>query len=287
MKGIVAAIASALFTVMAFGQSPKAIYGTMKFQGEVREYYVYVPSKLDSSRPLLILLHGHGGVVDGSPSVFSEGAEEYGFVLCTPQGLRESNGPKVCSWNCGYTWHEGWKVDDCAFILALARKLQKQYGLNPDKLYISGMSNGGEMCYYMAHRYPDKVAGIISLAGLEMEWLYRKYQDVKPVAFCEIHGTQDSVSPWKGDPANECGWGNFVSVPAAVGHRASVNRCTHEICDTLPLYKPGCHQVIKHTYAGGTDSKDVILYEVVGGGHETGERDMDLCAEMWKFIQKY
>jgi len=287
MKKILSVYFLALASIFASAQGPEGVYGTMKFQGETREYYVYAPKKLDSFRPLLIMLHGHGGVVDGSPSIFSEAAEKYGYVLCTPQGLREPGGVNAHAWNVGYPMQDGWKVDDCAFVMALARKLQKEYDLNPNNLVISGMSNGGEMCYYMAHRYPEKIAAIVSLAGLNMEWIYREFKNDKPVAFFEIHGTEDMVSKWEGDPENKDGWGKYISVPAAVGRRISVNCCTHEVCDTLPLYKPGCHQVVLHQYVGGTEGKDVLLYEVIGGGHETGERDIDLTGEMWKFCTKY
>lgn len=286
MKKSLAIIILALSVALASAQETKFVYGTMKFQGETREYYVYLPKKLDESRPLMIMLHGHGEKMDGSPSIFSDAADRYGFVLCTPQGLRETAGPKALSWNVGYTWHEGWKVDDCAFVMALAKKLQKEYSLHPSNLIISGMSNGGEMCYYLAHRYPGKIAAIVSLAGLQMEWMYRKFKNDKSVAFCEIHGTDDKVSSWDGDPSNRDGWGKYTSVPVAVGHRVSVNRCTHEICDTLPLYNSDSHIVIRHSYEGGTDGKDVLLYEVVGGGHEKGEKDMDLFAEIWRFSKK-
>jgi len=266
---------------------PERTYGTMKFQGETREYYVYVPENLIPEKPLVFMTHGHGGNAKTYYADFINEAKEYGFAVCWPQGLNEPGGRQATSWNVGYPMQEGWEVDDCAFILALAKKLQKEYGLNPKNVFFSGLSNGGEFCYYLAHRYPGKFAAIASLAGLNMEWIYKKYQNPAPVPFMEIHGTADMTSKWVGDPENKDGWGSYISVPAAVGRRISINNCTHEICDTLDRYTPKSNMVIRHHYVGGTDVKDVILYEIIDGGHSTGSQDMDVSRTMLDFFSRY
>lgn len=265
-----------------FAQEPK--HCTMKFQGFEREYYLYVPDSLDAGRPLVFMLHGHGGKAKGYYPEFVQDAKKYGFALCYPQGLIEPAPKSKPAWNVGYPFQQGWKVDDCAFILALAKKIQKEYGLCPKNLFFSGMSNGGEMCYLMAHRYPEKFAAIASLAGLEMEWIYRTMKPSCPVAFMEVHGTQDMTSKWVGDPENKDGWGKYISVPAAVGRMISTNCCTYEVVDTLPVIR---NTVVRHQYLGGTEGKDVVLYEVIGGKHSKGEKDMPLGDTLWEFFKKY
>lgn len=257
---------------------------TMKFQGQEREYFIYIPEKLGKEKALVLMLHGHGGHAENYCASILETANKYGFAVCFPQGLIEPAPKSKPAWNVGYPFQAGWKVDDCKFILALSDKLAKDYGLNRNNFFFSGMSNGGEMCYLMAHRYPDAFAAIASLAGLCMEWIYREMTPSQAVPFMEIHGTADKTSKWEGDPENKDGWGKYVSVPAAVGRMVSTNCCTHEVCDTLAVIR---NLVVRHHYCGGTDGKDVYLYEIQGGTHSKGEKDIDLGEEMWAFFKKY
>ena len=100
----------------------------------------------------------------------------------------------------------------------------------------------------------------------------------------EVHGTEDKLSRWNGDPYNNDGWGADIAIPCAVGLWAAVNRCTHEQREVLPLIK---NRVIAHRYVGGTDGNQVWLYEVVGGKHNWASDSMDTAAEVWKFFSLY
>jgi len=282
MRKIVTVVAAGLALANLTAKSQEC--RTFGFQGQTRAYCIYVPSTLDPGRPLVFMLHGHGGNAADYFKEFVADADRFGFVLCCPQGLREPTPDRATGWNVGYPFQEGWKVDDCRFIIALGRKLVKEYGLNPKNVFFSGMSNGGEMCYLMAHRYPEKFAGIASLAGLGMEWIYRSMKPSCPVPFLEIHGTKDMVSKWNGDLENKDGWGKYIGVPQAVGRMVSTNCCTHELRDTLPVIR---NTVIRHHYTGGTDGKDVFFYEIIGGGHSTGAEDLPLGEILREFFSRY
>lgn len=282
MKRLSALVLAAFLSIVT-ANAQQMQQRTIKHDGAQREYYLYVPDSLNSGRPLVFMLHGHGGHAKNYYPDMVKAAQKYGFALCFPQGLTETAPKSKPAWNVGYPFQEGWKVDDCKFILFLAQKIQKEYKLNPRNLFFSGMSNGGEMCYLMAHRYPEKFAAIASLAGLQMEWIYRTMKPSCPVAFMEIHGTADKTSKWEGDPENKDGWGKYTSVPAAVGRMVSTNCCTHEICDTLPVIR---NTVVRHQYVGGNDEKDVVLYEIIGGKHARGEKDLPLCDVLWEFFKK-
>ena len=46
----------------------------------------------------------------------------------------------------------GLKTDDVDFLCKLARYLQKEYNLSRHNTFLTGMPNGGEMCYLMAKK---------------------------------------------------------------------------------------------------------------------------------------
>ena len=262
-----------------FSQDLKHV--SLKYQGLEREYWLLVPDSLDPRRPLVILLHGYGGTADGYRPEMVQCAREKGFVLCIPQGFKDPEGSR--SWNVGYPSQRGMKTDDVAFIEHLAKSICRKYSLDRGNVFLTGMSNGGEMCYLMACVRPKLFKGIASVAGLTMEWIVKqKPLPSVPVAFMEIHGTKDVVSMWEGDPDNTGGWGTYTSVPEAMGRIVAAARCTHQKSELLPKLKEDSHQIVLHRYLGG--GRDVLLYEVEGGVHSWFLDDIDTVGEIWRFF---
>ena len=126
---------------------------------------------------------------------------------------------KTC-WNVGYPFQEGLKTDDVDFLLKLSAKLCREKGFDRRNVFLTGMSNGGEMCYLMAYTHPDFFNAIAPIAGLTMEWMRKELKAKGPVPMMEVHGTQDHTSEWEGDPDNAGGWGSYISVPLAIGRWA-------------------------------------------------------------------
>lgn len=270
------------------GSAQEADRATFRHKGMDRTYWLYLPENLPDEAPLVMVLHGYGGSAEGYRPEMMEVAKENGFAVCYPQGAQDKKG-KNC-WNVGYPFQEGLKTDDVDFICSLARNLQKTYGLSSRNTFLTGMSNGGEMCYLMAYLRPDAFAAFAPIAGLSMEWSYKKYDAIKPVPLMEVHGTEDKTSLWCGDPFNEGGWGEYLAVPQAVAYWAAEARCTHEETTELPLIR---NKVILHKYKGGEPAWkggpaiEVRLYEVVGGKHTWALNDMDTCQEIWDFFKIY
>ena len=261
---------------------------TIRHKGAEREYWLYVPKQISPEGVLLVHLHGYTGLAIRENRHLIDLAEEHGFVLCFPQGLKDGR-DKTC-WNVGYPFQEGLKTDDIGFIRKLVRHLQKQYGLREDNAFMSGMSNGGEMCYLMAQKQPGLFAGIMSMAGLTLRSMEPlKYR--QPVPFMEVHGTSDKVSRWTGDPVNKYGWGAYHSVPTAVSYVVAGGKCGSYSREELP--KTGRHQVILHKYMDGAPMWqdgplcEVWLYEVQDGAHNWADDSLDTYAQMWQFMEHF
>ena len=276
----------ASFFWMVSAQEAKEFH--YRHQGMDRTYWLYMPENLPEDAPLVILLHGYNASAKGYRPEMMEVARENGFALCYPQGAVDGRG-KTC-WNVGYPFQNDLKTDDVDFLCSLARHLQKTHGLSRQNTFLTGMSNGGEMCYLMAYLKPDVFAAFAPIAGLSMEWSYKKYDAKKAVPLMEVHGTMDRTSRWEGDPFNEGGWGAYLAVPQAVGYWAAQARCTYEETTELPLVR---NKVILHTCKGGEPAwkggpaTEVRLYEVIGGKHTWALNDMDTCNEIWKFFSMY
>ncbi|MBR1574919.1 MAG: prolyl oligopeptidase family serine peptidase [Bacteroidales bacterium] len=267
--------------------SDRCVKDSLRYKGETHVFWTYTPSELSPEAPLLICLHGYGGRADRYGTQLVDLAEEKGFVVCFPQGLKDGRG-RNC-WNVGYPFQEGLKRDDVGFLEHLAKYLVKTYSLHPSNAFLTGMSNGGEMCYLMARRKPKLFAGILSIAGLTLpEMTPLRY--AHPVPFMEVHGTADRTSKWEGDPEGKDGWGAYLSVPAAVSYVVAADGCRSYCKEALPLIRKA---VTLHKYLGGTSSPvsgkpcEVWFYEVDGGGHNWSDKDMDTYHEMWKFMDHF
>ncbi len=258
---------------------------SMKDQGIEREYLLYIPETMTDGAPLVIDMHGYGGSMYRHRSGLLEIAKKEGFALCVPQAAVDPNGKH--GWIVGYPFQEGAEIDDVKFVKRLAKKLQKEYSLNPKNTFATGSSNGGEMCYILAFVASDVFRAFASNAGLMMDWAYRRYEAPRPVPFMEVHGTADKTSKWNGDPGPDDIWGKYISVPAAVGYWIARNRCNTEITEYPEQASGAKHEVILHRYVNGTDNCEVRLYEVVGAGHGYHTKDFDEARAIWDFFKLY
>ena len=272
-----------LFCFIVNVRAAETVRYTMKYKGEVRTYWLYVPEGASPATPLVLVLHGYGGSAEGYCPAMLEVAEREGFAVCYPQGEKDAKGKT--GWNVGYDVQQGLERDDVGFVKALVKHLRKKHHIGKDNVFMSGMSNGGEMTYFMAYRYPDLFRAYATIAGLTMQWAYKEWKAKKPVPLMEVHGTADKTSMWEGDPEDTGGWGAYIAVPAAVGYWAAQARYTHE--ETMTLPQKGEHPVVMHRYLGGDDGIEVRLYEVQGAKHSWHLADMDTCEEMWRFFSGY
>jgi polyhydroxybutyrate depolymerase len=131
-----------------------------------RTYQLFVPPG-SGPRPLVIALHGGGGngaQVAKSAGLIDKAAKE-GFILALPEG--SSRFGKLETWNaggcCAYAMRE--KVDDIGFIRSMIDELDRTQPVDPKRVYVVGMSNGGMMAERVAIELGDRIAGAAIFVG--------------------------------------------------------------------------------------------------------------------------
>ena len=291
MKGktVILAALWLLFAPLALIAGPTAVRDSVEYAGQMRYHYMYVPASLRPEKPLVIMLHGYGGKAEGYRPEMLELAEREGFALCIPQGLKAPKGKT--GWYAGYPKQEGMRRDDDAFICRLAAELCVRHGLNARNVFLTGMSNGGEMCYLIGRKFPETFSAIASIAGLTMKWIRDEVPMTAPVPFMEVHGTADKTSMWEGDLENTGGWGAYIPVPEAVDYWVQKDGC--KFSSRQYLHPKGEHTVVLHRWFAGVPAWpggpqcEVRLYEIRGGKHTWALADLDTCEEVWRFFEKY
>ena len=281
----------ALLSAAALGAQPHAVLDSVVYAGQTRYHYIYIPSRLLPQKPLVLMVHGYGGKAEGYRPEMAETAEREGFALCVPQGLKAPLGKT--GWYVGYPKQKGMREDDDEFLCFLAAEICRRHGLNAGNMFLTGMSNGGEMCYLIGRRHPEVFNAIASVAGLTMKWIDDTVPIKAPVPFMEVHGTADKTSLWEGDLGGAGGWGEYIAVPDAVRRWVDTDGCRYLMREYLPHPNEGSRTVVLHRWTGGVPAWkggpecEVRLYEIRGGKHSWGLSDMDTCGCIWAFFERY
>jgi poly(hydroxyalkanoate) depolymerase family esterase len=130
---------------------------------EGRAYRLYVPATV--SRTLVIALHGCWQTPDdfARGTRLNEAAEQRGLVVVYPAQGRSDNPYRCWNWYApdSHTAARG----ETGEILALARRVRREHGLEDGRVIALGFSAGGFMAVNLVCAAPSLVAGVGVMAG--------------------------------------------------------------------------------------------------------------------------
>jgi polyhydroxybutyrate depolymerase len=137
--------------------------------GRERSYFLHLPPRDDADKPLPLVLAFHGAGTNAPIMAFASGlsakADKEGFAVVYPNGTGE--GDLLLVWNSGgfRGANARGRPDDVAFVEAVRDDLASIAAVDPKRVYATGMSNGGMMCYRLAAELADRIAAIAPVAG--------------------------------------------------------------------------------------------------------------------------
>jgi polyhydroxybutyrate depolymerase len=273
-----------------------------------RSYILYVPSSYDASspRPLVVALHGRGG--NGASTAlntdFSAFAEREGFLVVYPEAYDPTFQDPKWNYGLGIIGYDAPIWDDEAFLDALIDDLALSLNIDMNRLYVTGISNGGFMTERLACVRAEKYAAFAPVAATAPYGLSGLCEDTSPVPVLHIHGTADTIVPWEGMegrmPVTEQAF--YISAPMdnTMGFWAQHNGCALDFArEEIPNTDPDSSAAI-FTFNDCPDSAPLYLYAVFGGGHVwpgvrdfeselLGEVNMDFNATevIWNFFTQH
>jgi polyhydroxybutyrate depolymerase len=176
-------------------------YQTLQHDGIDRHYLIRTPAESAlrvGSVPLVLVLHGGGGNAENAERMtgFTAKAQREGFIVVYPEGSSRFR-QKLLTWNaghcCGYAMEH--EVDDVGFIRSLIQQLLKQYPIDPARVYVTGMSNGGMMTHRLGRELAGQVAAIAPVVATVFGDESRADQPVSALMF---NGMRDESVPYLG-----------------------------------------------------------------------------------------
>lgn len=228
---------------------------TLTSGGEERFYITYVPEAYDSSKPtaLVFTLHGFAGnaAQQEEYSGWDEIAERENFIVVHPQGTGFPLRWQAYQHDMGYM--DADEIDDVQFFRDMIDVLTSTYCIDPARIYVNGLSNGGGMTSRLACDLSDTFAAVGIVAGaLPAEDVC---EPVRPVPVIAFHGTDDPIVPYEGVD-------DIAGVETWVAAWADRNGC-----DPVPGDLPTEGSVTGVEYTDCDEGASVVFYTVNGGGH--------------------
>lgn len=184
-----------------------------------RAFDLRVPSEWDGSSPLPVVVAFHGGggnrratlrttCPDGDtddPRCLAPLASQAGFLLVAPNGTGSRPLRNLRTWNAG-GGHDGFNctsggacksgVDDVRYFDELIAEVGRVVPVDPQRIHLTGLSNGGAISHRIACERPGRVASIAAVGGANQHALTGG-GCAEPVPVLQIHGTEDPCWTWE------------------------------------------------------------------------------------------
>jgi polyhydroxybutyrate depolymerase len=273
---------------------------------EPRSWLLYVPSTYDASKPTPMVVHLHGRFANAFSqaiaSDFNTLAEREGIIVLYPNALNSDEDESQTEWNYGrdIPTYQPVPQNDEAFINALINDVDSSLNIDRNRLYVTGLSNGGLMTQRLACTEEQTFAAFATVAASAPHGLTTLCDDSGHAPVLFYIGTEDSM--WTGATSQTATGTEFYIVApmdAAAAFWASHNECSQSFQSAdLPNTDPDS-SVRLMVFENCPNDAAVVIFAVLGGGHvwhgvrefETslGENNMDYNASevIWQFFSQY
>ena len=241
--------------------------------------YAYVPDKVVTNPPILVLLHYWGGTAS---SVFAQAqsggivsaADQYGFIIVVPQRAADC-------WD--YASEQSLTRDgggETHGIAQMVRYAISHYQANSNRVYVAGNSCGGMMTQALLGVYPDIFKAGVAFAGVPIggqwtpvthtaqEWgnlaraCYPGYSGPRPRVQL-WHGTADNLVNYSNHLEAIMQWGNVLglSVNPAISNTVTISGVTNQWIHQVWQNTNGATQLEAWADIGGDHGPSDALFK--------------------------
>ncbi len=173
---------AALTEVASFGSNPGAL-----------AMYEYVPAELPTGRPLVVVMHGCTQTASSMEAAGWEAlADQYKFAVLYPQQSSANQALSCFDWYTPADITRG--QGEAASVAAMVDQEIASHGVDPQRVYVTGLSAGAAFTAVMLAAYPDRFAAGSIMSGLP----YECATDLTATSGCEqmTSASQKTAAQW-------------------------------------------------------------------------------------------
>jgi polyhydroxybutyrate depolymerase len=190
------------------------------------------------------------------------------------------------------------RVDDVGFALAVMDDLARRIPVDSQRIYATGMSNGGMMAHRLGAEASNRIAAIAPIAG---GLVYQRFAPARPVPVLHIHSLDDPIALYGGGLR-----GRLAGVEEMNPHvdKMMARWATADGCSGGPEVRAqrrdaGGHTARLLSWTGCAGGSEVALWQLTGAGHVwpgqpghlrllgTPTKVIDANEEIWKFVSRF
>lgn len=247
---------------------------SIEVNGVKRDFILYLSPKFNSggSLPLLFVFHGGGSDMTGMQKAtnWDSIAAKKNFVVVYPNGINKN-------WNDGRLTQSNIDKelgDDTAFVSQLDDYLLRSGKIDPNKVFATGVSNGGFMSQKLACDLTSKFAAIAPIATAVSQTYINDCKPTRPIPIIWFEGTNDPLIPFNGGELTNSllginqSRGTVLSAEDSIKFWNQKNGCNeNEQTSNLPdTNKLDGSTVTLRTFCANSKAP-LIYYQINGGGH--------------------
>jgi polyhydroxybutyrate depolymerase len=253
-----------------------------------------------------MVFHGGGSTAAQMEKFTSwnEISNKNGFIVVYPEGIDKN-------WNDGRVNESLNGValgDDVGFTSKIIDELVSKDKVNPKKVYVTGVSNGGFMSFKLACDLRDKISAIgVIVASVPTNYV-QKCKPSKGIPIIWFNGTSDPLVPWEGGEmvsktiGSSLSRGTVLSVQDSINFWKVINNCNSDpqITD-LPNNNKFDGSTVTRQFYNSNSGFPIDFYKIDGGGHSwpggpqyypkiiigNVNKDIDSLQLTWEFFSKY
>ena len=287
-----------LFFTLSPLQSQSLTTEQIEFDGLTRTYLKYIPAGFDEDNSLPLVMSFHGGAGNSSDQLavadMRSLADQDQFILLYPDAYPEplegeTNWQVVVSGDLPFTVPTA--HDDIGFVDALIDEMDAAHGIDLNRVYAMGYSNGGGFTFDLACRLNERIAAIGVVARTMYIESYEACNVTHPTAVMTILGTADYISEYNGiiyegteyyasaEDSHQL-WieGNGLETTAFETNIPDISSNDGSTADLLTWSSPDNCIALEH-------------YRINGGGHDWpgtfGNMDIVAHEVIWDFVKDY
>ncbi|WP_223607881.1 PHB depolymerase family esterase [Chryseobacterium sp. OSA05B] len=279
---------TALFSHALLGQTKSLQHNDVK-----RKYIVYTPKGYDpgTSRKYPVIFNFHGGGMTPAEQMLytqmNRTADQHNFIAVYPKGIKED-------WNVGFGMSYKKGTDDMGFVEALLNQIEKDYKVDPKKVFATGLSRGGFFCHRIAAELPHRFSAIATAGASLPDSVAYYHKDRGEIGVLMVHGKADVVVDYAGKE------GGYFSALKSYQYWQKQNYSTTDKEKMSKLDQNKNDQTSAEIIETKTGKKYVTLISIENAGHTwpgaddfniglpigLTSKEIDFNEYMWAFFNK-